>query len=179
MKIIGLMLFILVTSCATLSENDCKNGNWKLIGKKDGISGKPLKVISQHQEACSPYKVKVDTKEYESGRKEGLVTYCKSENGYQEGLAGHTCHNVCTSKEFIKKYKIGHKIFDLKKEISDYQKEINELESDYTMSNDDDAKIKLRYRIQKNYDKIGDLNKKITLLKVYAAGEEHELIDLF
>lgn len=172
-----ILLFVL-SSCATLSENECKNGNWELIGKKDGLKGRPLSVISQHQEACSEYKVRINTREYEIGRNQGLGEYCKPENGYQEGINGHKYNNVCTNKEFNTKYRIGYKIYELKKEIEKANKEINDLESEFTMSNNEDDKIKLRYKIRNEYDKINKINKKITLLKVYAAGDKYELIDL-
>ena len=43
-----LPIFILgiLTSCATLSKNECLEANWFEIGRRDGVTGKPLKYAS-------------------------------------------------------------------------------------------------------------------------------------
>ena len=78
MKNLGKLLCVLVlaTSCSSLSEKDCKSGDWAAIGKKDGERGYSEGRLESHQKACSEYGISIDANQYQSARKEGLKTYC-------------------------------------------------------------------------------------------------------
>ena len=127
MKILNLIFILLlstfISSCASLSKEECTLGDWEGIGNSDGLKGLPRKTLSKHQKACSEYGVTVEKSSYLSGHKSGLKSYCKEENAFQKGLNGERYYNVCSSK-FAKKFNEGEKIFTLSNELSSVQKEI-------------------------------------------------------
>ena len=49
-----------VASCATMSESECEEADWEIIGLEDGAQGHPLSHIGQHRKACAEYGVKPD-----------------------------------------------------------------------------------------------------------------------
>ena len=121
---------IFYVSCASMNEEECKNGNWNAIGIKDGINGSALNQYKKHEEACSKYGVSVDLAEYKNGRNEGLQTYCTPENGYEIGSNGKKYYNVCSNQKFNKNYKLGRKVYELESEIHKLENEIKSLEKE-------------------------------------------------
>lgn len=114
----SLMPFVL-SSCASLSEDECKAGDWFEYGRRDGAKGKTMEQYSGHLKACSEFNITPDKTAYQKGRTEGLVTYCTKDSGLREGRAGRTYHNVCRGKEqdlFKKWYGIGKKLYNLDRE---------------------------------------------------------------
>jgi len=127
-----LVLGTLLTSCATLSEKQCKNGDWKTLGYSDGEQGYPTSRFQSHVEACADYQVKPDATAYRAGREEGLKQYCTPDRGLTEGRAGHTYHGVCPAslqKDFLPKYRVGKTMFDLRKRIDNLQNKIEREQS--------------------------------------------------
>ncbi len=84
-----------LTGCSSLSQKECQTGDWKGIGYRDGLQGKQPSEISEHQKACSDYRIKLDTEEYERGREAGLAKYCLPNNGYRLGKNGKPYSFVC------------------------------------------------------------------------------------
>jgi len=84
-----LLILVLVIStlngCATLSKEDCLQGDWKTIGYNDGAQGYTLSRLTEHQQACTEYGVKPDLVAYQAGHAEGLVYYCQPNNGFKLG----------------------------------------------------------------------------------------------
>lgn len=71
--------------CATLSKQECLQGDWYAIGYEDGRDGYAYTRLLNHKKACLDYRVSPDEKEYRRGRDDGLVVYCTEMNGYEEG----------------------------------------------------------------------------------------------
>ena len=78
----------LLSSCASLSPEQCKNADWRQIGYTDGASGEPAGRLQEHASACAKAAVKPDFEAYLSGRMEGLLSYCQPENGFEVGRRG-------------------------------------------------------------------------------------------
>jgi len=128
--ILGLLSLLLI-SCASLSKEECLNGDWYEIGYEDGINGKPRKRLSKHIKACAEYNVRADKNHYMQGREKGLQSYCTLENALQVGLNGETYEHVCPRRiepTFLKKYRQGKAIYDLEQEISQHESRISSLE---------------------------------------------------
>lgn len=79
---------LVLSSCASLSPEQCKNADWRQIGYADGASGEPASRIQQHASACAKVDTKPDMEAYLSGRMEGLLSYCQPENGFDVGRRG-------------------------------------------------------------------------------------------
>jgi hypothetical protein len=150
---------LFISSCATLSEKDCKNGNWKAIGLRDGSNGLPKSRLEAHQKACSDYGVTIDSSLYFAGRTEGLKRYCQPENGYRMGETGKHYHNVCTSKKFYENYRLGKKVYGLKQESYKLDRKIVELESQINdLSLTKDERLRLEGEMRANQSRLNSLN---------------------
>lgn len=106
-KLLSVAMVIGLSGCASISEKDCRLGDWYQHGIKDGQNGKANRAAS-YAEDCAEYKVTVDTKLYNEGRNEGLKSYCTYENGSYLGESGGSYNNVCPaelSREFLSGYK--------------------------------------------------------------------------
>ncbi len=92
------LIFIAALSlagCATLTKEECLEGNWHAIGVNDGLDGEPPKHLDEHRRACRPYDIEVDAALWEAGRREGLKSYCTARIGYRVGVDDKTYHGVC------------------------------------------------------------------------------------
>lgn len=137
--LIGLGILLIMGGCATLSEDQCKAGNWNAIGRNDGVSGMGTSRLASHQKACSEYGININTSEYNVGYNEGLTVFCTTENGFEQGKSGKNNARVCPGNlqvNFDKGYYEGKKIYDLETAIKAAETEIDrlnqEIENTYT-----------------------------------------------
>ncbi|AMK79187.1 MULTISPECIES: DUF2799 domain-containing protein [Methylomonas] len=89
------LLAVSLSGCATLSQQDCLRGDWFGVGVQDGRSGATADLLHDHQKACSEYGIAVNNSQYFAGREQGINEYCRIENAFNEGLAGHDYRHVC------------------------------------------------------------------------------------
>jgi len=94
-RLTGCLFAVFFTGCATLSQQDCKRGDWFGLGVQDGRSGATSDRLNDHQKACSEYGVAVNDSQYFAGREQGIREYCRIENAFEEGLQGHDYRHVC------------------------------------------------------------------------------------
>ena len=94
-RITGILSLIVLTGCATLSKQDCMQGDWYGVGSKDGHAGETSSRLSDHIKACNEYGIAVDNNAYMAGREQGLKDYCRLENAFIVGLNGQPYHHVC------------------------------------------------------------------------------------
>ena len=91
-----LIVFGILASCAPISEDACRSGNWQAIGIGDGIKAEPASRVGDYAETCAEFGISPDLAAYHAGRAEGLKTYCTAENAYSEGRKGKKLRPVCT-----------------------------------------------------------------------------------
>lgn len=111
----------LLSSCASLSLEQCKNADWRQIGYTDGANGEPASKLQQHASACAKVDIKPDLDAYLSGRMDGLLSYCQPENGFEVGRHGRA-DNVgdCPPHlraPFLDQYRQGREINGLEGEV--------------------------------------------------------------
>lgn len=112
---------LLLSSCASLSPEQCRNADWRQIGYADGANGEPASRIQQHASACAKVDAKPDMEAYLQGRMEGLVSYCQPENGFDVGRRGRP-DNVgdCpphVRAAFLDRYRQGREINGLENQV--------------------------------------------------------------
>ena len=132
-----LSLIFVLSACASLSKEECTQGNWFDIGYSDGKSGQRITQLSDHREACLEYHVSPDATAYKQGREQGLLRYCTAENALQEGLSGDSYYGVCPvnlEPAFIKKYDQGHSIYKLQEKIEQHNSRISSI--NYNLDSD-------------------------------------------
>ena len=100
--------------CATLSEADCLNADWAVVGEVDGQRGRPLSELNRYRRQCAGYGVVPDTQTYIEARERGLAVYCTSSNGYREGRSGARDELVCPAAlapDFQRFHRMGRAVF--------------------------------------------------------------------
>jgi len=131
-----LLVMFVLGGCATMNEKECLNADWRAIGFEDGVNGAKLSRVGQHREACAEYGVKPNLDAYNTGRDEGLKSYCRPHNGYRVGVKGGSYYDVCPAaleKDFLQGYNAGRNIYKLESKIrslsSQLKKQEKELEA--------------------------------------------------
>lgn len=94
-RVVGSLSLIAFTGCATLSQEDCRRGDWYGLGIKDGLAGEPSGRLYEHSKACYEYGIAVQNDTYLAGREQGLRDYCRVDNAFTVGLNGNSYHHVC------------------------------------------------------------------------------------
>jgi hypothetical protein len=85
----------LAAGCASLSEDQCRQGDWADIGQADGYAGYAMTRLQDHAKACGKLGITPDAAAYSRGRQVGLRGYCTAPNGFNEGRLGNSYAGVC------------------------------------------------------------------------------------
>ena len=86
---------LLTASCASLSEEQCRAGDWAAIGRSDGLSGRSEEYVATHAKACSELGIAPDFAAWNAGRLAGLGGYCTPARAYSAGQRGQRLSPVC------------------------------------------------------------------------------------
>lgn len=89
---------VFLMSCASLSEEACKTGDWESIGYNDGVRGRSESYINEHREACGEFGITPNTSVWLRARAEGLKQYCTPTNAYNIGRRGNDLNPVCPAQ---------------------------------------------------------------------------------
>ncbi|MDE0488317.1 MAG: DUF2799 domain-containing protein [Gammaproteobacteria bacterium] len=115
-RIAGLLLAASIAGgCATMSESECINADWREVGRNDGLEGKRQTQLARHYDACIKYGITPDRDEYMAGREAGLNVYCTQDSGYWEGRNGVGYQRVCPASSepaFLTGYRAGQSVYD-------------------------------------------------------------------
>lgn len=144
----------LLSGCATLSEGDCATGDWREIGRNDGLHGLQRSQLAKHQEACAEYGVRPDVRAYDAGRRSGLRAYCTPDKGFLEGREGRTYRGVCTPPDergFLDAYREGKIIYAAREALKDVDQDITRKEN---LIKDDDTGTDERSRLRRELRKL-------------------------
>ena len=123
-RLIPLAAALILVGCAgkpTVSENQCKAGDWQSIGFRDGASGYASTRILNHQEACGEFGIVPERGSYLSGWQDGVTTYCTADNGFQLGLRGRALNTVCSQdlrEPFASAHADGRKLYIARGEVN-------------------------------------------------------------
>lgn len=125
-----------------MSEAECHNADWQLIGLEDALNGRTMSRIGDHRSACAKHDVVPNQEKYRKGFDDGLQSYCTPANAYETGRRGKSYHNQCPeglNSVFLDYYNQGKHRRSLSNAIKSYtssisrdQKKIEKLEKDIT-----------------------------------------------
>ncbi len=108
-----------VTSCVTISEDECVAGSWQDIGFRDGENGKSRGKFADYTKTCLQYDIKPDRVSYFQGYDQGLKRYCVYDRGYEQGRSGNIekaeCRTVNNDEYFVG-YDEGRIIYEINSE---------------------------------------------------------------
>ena len=105
----------IVGGCATMSESECINADWREVGRNDGLEGKRQTELARHYDSCVKYGITPDREQYIAGRAAGLAIYCTQDSGYWEGRNGSGYQRVCPGNlepAFLDGYRAGQDVFN-------------------------------------------------------------------
>ena len=112
-----------LSACAaqpTVSENQCRAGDWQTIGYRDGAAGMANTVLLAHQEACGEFGIVPLKSEYLAGWRAGLEGYCTADNGFHLGQRGGALNTVCSAElrePFASAHADGRLLYNARREV--------------------------------------------------------------
>ena len=122
------LLLALLQGCASLGKDECMLADWRLIGYEDGVAGKSATAVGEYRKDCAKHAVVPDLALYRAGREEGLLQYCKADNGYRLGNAGRGLAAVCPTAlqgDFREAYNAGRKLYLARSAVNNTHSRIN------------------------------------------------------
>lgn len=126
-NLLPIIITLLLSACATLSEDECKTASWYDLGYEDGANGYQASRVGKHRSACAKYGIRPDLAAYNQGRAKGLHQYCTPANGYNSGVSGVAYTGICSGyneAQFLSAYHIGKELFRENKQLQDMQNEL-------------------------------------------------------
>ena len=145
----------LLSSCATLSKQECVVGDWQTIGYNDGVAGYHSDRLASHTKACAKAGVAPDYQAWERGRQSGLQQYCTVNNAYNVGRRGRQLNTVCpvanarvlqqANQQGLDYYKLDSQLDEDKRLLDTYQSEFDKLEGGAMLdfANEKEARARL------------------------------------
>jgi hypothetical protein len=124
---------LLLSGCASLSENQCLTADWESIGYQDGSRGYDAGRIGKHSEACAEHGIKADREQYEVGRLAGLEVFCTGYNGVRLGRQGYSYSGVCPLSlqgDFVRGYEMGRELYDMDAHMRKLQSEVQVVQAE-------------------------------------------------
>lgn len=118
-------------ACASLSEKECRSGDWAKIGHDDGAQGLSANELDKHRDACKGLDITPDAKAYQEGRAQGLKTYCTQASAYVSARRGLGYNGVCApfgEGLFLEAFRRGQEVSALMREVHDLRQKVDELE---------------------------------------------------
>lgn len=119
--------------CATLSQSECEQADWQIIGLEDGTAGRPVSYIGRHRKACADYGVKPNMAQYQRGHADGVRAFCTPRKGYQLGSAGRGHNDVCPADlrgAFLAAFDDGLSVHAAQKDMLDAQNRVKAAHSE-------------------------------------------------
>lgn len=126
--LLGAMIAVVVSGCASMNKEDCQGADWYLMGLKDGEKGKLVSKVADYQKQCGEFGVSPDLPQYNLGRDKGLLTYCTKDTGFNEGRRNSEYKGVCAAELqviFMSGYVVGQKYYAVIDEINEFESTIN------------------------------------------------------
>lgn len=174
--VLAAMCLILLGGCASLTEEECRAGDWASIGQSDGAEGRAADAqFARHVKACEKVAVTPDKASWQDGYARGLQTYCTPLTGLREGLAGRRYRDVCQAAveaAFLQGFDLGTADNKARAKVEDLRREISALQASnrrLTGLLSKDADTPLRLELSNNQTEILRLQLELGFAQAEAA----------
>lgn len=168
-----LTFLLLMSGCASLTESECRNGDWYGIGYRDGDNGRETSRLGSHTEACAEYAIAPDEGRYRAGYAKGVRSYCEPENGLEQGRRGMSYRGVCPvemERPFLRAFNAGRTVYDAERRVQELERERSELENRLAKAKDDKERRHLADQLSwvrmRHRDAQGDLREREMWLRM-------------
>ena len=146
---------LVLGSCATLNESECRSADWYQLGARDGTDGAARSRIEDHRKACAEFGLAADDAAWSKGYEDGLLDYCTAANGYRVGRRGGYYGRVCPAQDeraFLDAYDLGHETYQVEQEIAELDRRAESLQQRLVSDKiDDDVRRELRRQLADVY----------------------------
>ena len=146
---------IWLCGCSTLSEQQCRLGDWYGLGYQDGQAGRTRARLGAYHEDCAEFGITPDLTRWQEGYAKGLEYYCIPELAYAKGKQGETYQGVCPNDaSFRQQFERGHQEYQLQQDLEELDDELDRLAGErdelwrhYRHSDDPHERHELRHRL--------------------------------
>ncbi|MDD7970545.1 DUF2799 domain-containing protein [Roseinatronobacter alkalisoli] len=98
--VLPLLGLVILASCASISREECLQGDWTAIGLRDGAAGeRPDMQFERHQRQCAKVDVAPERSAWQRGYDQGLRQFCTPLSGLAEGQRGRINRNLCPAAQ--------------------------------------------------------------------------------
>ncbi|WP_322995089.1 DUF2799 domain-containing protein [Castellaniella sp.] len=128
---LGMLTILILSGCASMSEQECLTADWYDQGYRDGRRGYPVARVIDHQKACADVGVRPDIERYRAGNSQGVLEYCTPDNAFTVGRAGQSYRNACPAHlegKFLPAYHQGKRIYEAQRQVDNLNSESSRLQ---------------------------------------------------
>lgn len=121
LRTLALLALLAAPGCAkegSVSENQCRAGDWETLGYRDGVNGHRSTRLLAHQDACGEIGIVPDRETYLVGWRDGIAEYCRPSHGFEVGVRGRALPPVCPDElagAFSEAYAEGRTLFEARR----------------------------------------------------------------
>lgn len=141
LMLVAISAILLLSGCASMSENQCRVADWRQVGFVDGSRGQPAAYIDEHAKSCAKIGIRPDLDMYLRGRADGLLNFCQPENGFRQGHVGAPDRSGDCAPHLVQAFRFE---YAQGREIHDRERDINALR----MRIQDEARQRQRYDVR-------------------------------
>ncbi len=160
---------VLVASCAPISEDECRGGDWGAIGLADGKKGAYASLLNDYAETCAEFGVAPVRDTYLQARAAGLKFYCTPESAYRVGRSGKRLNNVCeplVQQSIRPAYERGETYFKIEQRMDELANRVDELRDELSAAQAQPATPVLDSRALQIKSQINDIRHDIFMLEL-------------
>lgn len=169
---LALLALLLAGACASLSEEECRAGDWRAIGFADGAAGRPADYVARHREACAEVGVSPDLDAWLAGREAGLARYCTPANAFDVGRSGRRLSPVCAGPglpDLERANRAGLRYWEIGREIAAIEADLREIDFELAALGDSDSERRARRRLRDEAFRLQDHLARLRFEQVEAA----------
>lgn len=148
-----LIMTIILIACASMTEQECREADWRAIGMRDGLSGETVQKIDDHKKACGKIGIFPNESLWLDGRVQGISTYCTANGAWNAGLANRVYKGVCINHDestFLRYHNAGLAVWRAQYEISKNRDQIVRLDAELRKATKDEDRKRLQDDISRH-----------------------------
>ena len=141
-----------LAGCATMSEQDCRQANWRNVGLADGRAGTSPGYIQSHAESCAKAGVQPNAAEWRLGYADGVRSYCTPNSAWTNGTANRSYQGACAGLDegtFLRYHRAGMLVYQARQDLTRNRSNINRLEDELKKASKDEDRRRLRDEIDR------------------------------
>lgn len=145
-------LLLVLSGCASMSEEQCRRADWQQQGLRDGRNGYGRSRVGEHAEACAKAGIVPDEARWLGGWSEGLRQYCRPTHGWELGLRGEYYRGVCANQpdgeDFERYYEAAKRVYQVSQQLEQNYSEMQRLERSLADAKTDEERKHLRGKLR-------------------------------